>query len=504
MQQDLHELFVNQYNSLHLNQNLPRSAMRASSISPHRSKKGSCVMRTLIRSSTVSRIAGAVVALWLCGGGVARAGDGQDLGSLQALLSNTSSTGICDVFFPKNVPCPIPSTITQAVLEVAALGNNLAEMIRAQNNIPPGTSINAGNAAAAPPVDAFGGPLPMPFPLYANSNPPLFAAGNAITPPSGLLATLTPLAYASQNSGTAQPVQLYATTADTFLYAVGVSVAGFGDVTPEGLTDPDMVYFFYEDLARTSQNLPIGATVAKFSLPLTVMDSSGVEHPAPATLQFIANNKPNGLSGVIGDCSTSSVVVDLSAIGGSKTTPFTPPSSIGINCAVAFSASPTAAQNHAIFEVAVPLVVAGAPPAKPPACSSSAPPPVPCSPNTDPLYFFTLNNSGPPAKKNPVNNGGGSLGGVYTAFTFNEPGTPLTSGSIGLAPSAAPLTQPSSGAPNYALCAVLPSNGNGLSLRPSVGAFYAMATSGEMLLSAPLPSAFTSSLGGTPPQCPQL
>lgn len=253
-------------------------------------------MRASIRSSNLSGLAGAVAALSLCGGGVAWAGDGQDLGTLQALLSN-GSTGICDVFFPKNVPCPIPPTITQAVLEVAALGNNLVEMIRAQNSIPPGTSINASNAAAVPPVDpVFLTPLAMPFPLYASSNPPLFAAGNATTPPSGLLSTLTPLAYASQSSGTAQPVQLYSDSADTFLYAVGVSVVGFGDVTAEGLTDPDMVYLFYEDLSRTSQNLPLGTIIAKFSLPLTVLDSSGVEHPAPATLQFKANNNPNGLS----------------------------------------------------------------------------------------------------------------------------------------------------------------------------------------------------------------
>lgn len=107
------------------------------------------MIRTLIRSSTVSRLAGAVAALWLGGGGVAWAGDGQNLGTIQELLSNSSHTGICDTHGISD--CPIPSTITQAVLEVAALGNNLLEMIRAQNAIPPGTSVNAGNAAGGTP-----------------------------------------------------------------------------------------------------------------------------------------------------------------------------------------------------------------------------------------------------------------------------------------------------------------------------------------------------------------
>jgi hypothetical protein len=440
-------------------------------------------MRASIRSSNLSGLAGAVAALWL-GAGVAWAGDGQDLGSLQALLSNSSKTGICDVFM-KGSPCPIPSTITQAVLEVAALGNNLLEMIRAQNNIPPGTSVNAGNAAAVPPVDTSGNNLPMPFPVNSTSNPPLFVAGNATTPPSGLLTTLTPLAFASQSSGTAQPTQLYNTTADTFLYAVGASVGGGGFIGFGGLTDPDMVYFFYEDLSRTSGNLAIGQIVAKVSLPLTVLNKDGTEVAVPTTLNFIGTKA--------GDCSSSTVVGNFSnAASGTQTLMA---SQIGIECAVVFSGSPTSTQTHAFFEAAVPLLVTGATP----------------PPNTDPLYFYSRNNKG---KGNPINTG------VATPFEFNDPGyppptmppTPLPSVfpagavAIGLAPSAGPLALPASGTPNYALCADLPSNGNGLSLRPAVGAYYAMATSGEMLLSAPLPSAFVIPTvpPSIPPVCPQL
>jgi hypothetical protein len=66
--------------------------------------------------------------------------------------------------------------------------------------------------------------------------------------------------------------------------------------------------------------------------------------------------------------------------------------------------------------------------------------------------------------------------------------------SIGLAPSAGPLgPPPTSGSATFALCAnLLGGNGNGQAPVPSVGAYYAIATSGEMFLSAPLPSVSTS------------
>ena len=60
-----------------------------------------------------------------------------------------------------------------------------------------------------------------------------------------------------------------------------------------------------------------------------------------------------------------------------------PASQLGIEFAFVFSASPTSTQKHAIFEVAVPLLVTGA-------CSPTACPP---APNTDPAYFYSLHNS---------------------------------------------------------------------------------------------------------------
>ncbi len=220
-----------------------------------------------------------------------------------------------------------------------------------------------------------------------------------------------------------------------------------------------------------------------------MLNKDGTERAVPTTLQFAATNA--------GDCSASTVVGDFKGNGTSQTLLA---NRIGVDCAVVFSKSPTSSQNHAIFEVAVPLLVTGA-------CNPSCPP----APNTDPAYFYSLNHAG---KTNPVNTG------VYTAFVFDDPGdTPSSSStlgargkSIGLAPTAPPFCTtitcppgsppppPPPGSITFALCATLPDKTS--APRSAVGAYYAMATSGETLLSAPLPAAFTS--GGTPPVCNPL
>ena len=89
--------------------------------------------------------------------------------------------------------------------------------------------------------------------------------------------------------------------------------------------------------------------------------------------------------------------------------------------------------------------------------------------------------------------------GTYTAFAKDHTNNGL---NIGLAPTAGPLgSPPLSGSSTFALCATLPvnTNGTGAQLRPAVGAYYAMATSGEMLLSAPL-----QATGASSSACPAL
>jgi hypothetical protein len=482
-------LFINQYNSLHLNKTLPNCSSRRG-VNPLSTREH--IMRVSIRSSTLSRITGAVAALWLYGGGAAWAGGGADLASLQNVIN-----GLC-VTFGMTAPnaCPQLPNITQAVLEVAALGNNLPEVARAQNAIPPQYSIDAGNLAAVPtniPVDSqFMATLPLAITIPSTSD---------------VLATLTPLAFISQSSGTAVPTQPYDPTADTFLYAVGVASKP-GNVNSGGgnLTNPDKVYFFYDDTSRTSANFNQGQIVAKFTFPLTVLNNDGTETASvPVTLQFKANNAR--------DCSTSTVTSSLW-----PSTQTVMATQIGLDCAVVFSTSPTSPQKHAVFEVAVRLLVTGACKNDSELCKGgqvAMPPTIPTG-NTDPPYFYFA-ITGKPGNVLPSTGNLGPNLGTWTAFghagdvlgftppTTTPPILPMGAYSIGLAPSAGPLlpgtpactlTFPSdptqtpfyscmNGPMIYALCASLPTNANGVPPRPAVATYYALATSGETWLSAP-------------------
>jgi hypothetical protein len=202
-----------------------------------------------------------------------------------------------------------------------------------------------------------------------------------------------------------------------------------------------------------------GQIVAEFSLPLVVLTGYGTAAPketlVPAVLQF----RVPGAGG--SPCSASTVTGNFKA--GSTAAPQTlATAQVGVNCAVVFAPSPLSMHSHAIFEVAVPLVVTMA---------------------TDPLYFF-----------NPIAN-------VGSPFTTDETGFPAgtdilgSAGSIGIAPSAAPLcsTTGTCASPTFALCADLPGgDGNGQGPVPAAAAYYAISTAGETLLSAALPSFSTS------------
>jgi hypothetical protein len=169
-----------------------------------------------------------------------------------------------------------------------------------------------------------------------------------------------------------------------------------------------------------------------------------------------------------------------------------------LNCALVFSASPISTGTHAIFEVAVPLLVTGA--CAEGLCLPTDPSP---PPNTDPPYFYfaITGNPGNGSTISPFVSG--NLG-TFTAFgavgddlgaIIPPPGIlPTGAFSIGLAPTATPLctstTCPSQGSPpplTFALCANLPvGNGNGQAPVPAVAAFDAIATDGETYLGAPL------------------
>jgi hypothetical protein len=454
-------------------------------------------MRTKPRASTNSRLfGGVVVAVWLCVSGSAWAGDGANLQAIQAIIGPPDgSDGLCKILNMN--PCPQLPTVTQALLEAAGIELSPPEMVAAQNGIPSGTNLFAGNPAYQYPPPR--GPFPFPFPLNATSSPTL----------SDTLSTLTPLAFVSSSKTpleligsketdltTAAVTQLYDPDADTFLYGVTVSLVG--KIHAPGGTVPDTLLLFYDDLERTNRKFPSGQTVAKFRLPLTVLNMDGrTERAVPATLQFKAP---------ITDCSASKVVGDFNGSGTLQTVNAT---DIALRCTVVFGPSPSSKEPHAIFEVAIPLLVTGG--CVNPQISCLFPPPIPL--NTDPAYFYSFLNQDPVKQKpspSPINMG------LYTAFAlFDDYGLPNpavnppilgTNGfAIGLAPSAGPLgpaptctgancTPPPS---TFALCASLPQNGNRHALVPAVGAYYAIATDGETLLSAALPGVSTS-------VCPRL
>jgi len=297
---------------------------------------------------------------------------------------------------------------------------------------------------------------------------------------SNLLSTLTPLAFmdadktpfpftSSQknNQATAAATQLYDPDADTFLYGVtsGSSIAS------TGLTIPDTAYFFYDDLSRINPIFARGQVVAKFSLPLTVLNGDGTERAVATTLQFIAPTT---------DCSASTVTGDFLNTGTAQIRKAT---DIGLKCAVAFGSSPASSAKHAIFELALPLIVIEQTTLQTP----------------DFTYFWFASGLG----TGPVN-----LGIPSAFFPPNVIGYTPAKGildsagtaSIGIAPSAGPLGPPPSCTgtnctpppSTFALCASLPRNLNFLPLVPSVAADYGIATSGETRLSAPLPAVSTS------------
>jgi len=367
-------------------------------------------MRALLEKLiTISSVA--LVTLLLGVAQPARAGDGgEDFGALQSFIGlPDGSTGLCAAFGMN--PCPQLPTLTQAILEYAGLTNAAPEMVRSSFSVAEGNHVDAANPSRPPAVNPVTG-----FPVA-----------------SGVLSTLKPLAFISATNakGTAAATRLGDPAANAFFYAVGgTSVAG--------ASQPDTLFLFYDDPTRTNATFPQGQVIAKISLPLTVLNPDGTERAVPAVLQL---NAPGGGAA----CSVTG------NFSGSATQTFATAATIGVNCAVVFGTSPVSSHPHAIFEVAVPLLITA---------------------GTDPAYSVNAF---------PV-----SLA-LLPIFTSDDTGSVLNGGSIGIAPTAAPLGSPSSTTPaTYPLCASLPREGNGTPLVPSVGAFYSIATDGEVLLSAPL------------------
>ena len=402
-------------------------------------------MRPLKRLVTIGSFA--LIAAGTCQ--PAMAGDGgEDFAALQSFI-----TVVCG--FLSASSCPQTPTITQAVLQTAAFINASPAAVRADpaiGNIPAGFAVDAVNPSRPPGL----------APISVNT-------GAQVPVDSTVLSTLQPLAFVSTTNsrGPAVPTQLFDPSADTFFYAVGGQSAA-----NTGSPQPDTLVLFYDVPGHTNKAFAPGQIIAKASLPLTVLNQDGTERAVPAVLQF----KSPGPGGI-----ACTVTGDFAGTGAPQ--PPQPAGALGINCGVAFGASPVSPRPHAIFEITIPLLITGA-------CA-----PNPCtlpSPNTDPAYFIGLLGPDPFSP---------SLTLPFVTDDIGFPAGPNVLGqhggqSIGIAPTAGPLGPPVGCTTNngvttctppgtYPLCANLP-HANGQNLVPSVAAFYSIATHGEVLLASPL------------------
>lgn len=256
--------------------------------------------------SSVRCILGTFAILCLSDSGAAWAGGGggEDLATVQAFLNDT----ICPAVGMS--PCPKLPTITQLVLEIAALTNATPDDARTLVGIPPGVAVNAVNSPASPPVR---------------------------------LSALTPLAFISPaSSGPALATPLSNPAANSFAYAVATNEKG-----------PllDTLQLNYDYLPRTNPNFINGQDIADFRLPLTVFDSNNASvRSVPTVLEV------RGLSGPCAGgppCYTADVVGNFTGLG-SQTAKL---SDIGLSFKLDFSNSPNSANQHAIFDLQLPLLV---------------------------------------------------------------------------------------------------------------------------------------------------
>jgi len=376
-------------------------------------------MRTWIRSSTPSRISGAVAGLWLCGTGAAWAGGGASLASLQSIVND-----FCNSAFITS--CPQFPTVTQAVLEIAGLGNTPPEMIRSQNSVGPSDAVTAGNA-------------PQPAPT---TDAPL------------QVSTLTPLAFVSASTmpGQAVATQLYNPAANAFFYAVTT-----------GSPAPDTVHFFYEDLFRTNPTFTNGQIVAEIWLPLTILNN-GVESLAVTKLQVKAT-----CTGSASDC-----VKTATATG---SFPGSGVSADKLNLTISASFAPSSAlkQPHLLLRVDTPLVITSA-------LDSTGNPAF-----LDFFYFFNLNSFVPTAFTTgdvvPLPPTDSSILGPGASIGLAPYPPPTCPGNAQCSGNPPPTTF------GFCASLPDNSNGPNAVRHRAVGAFLVIANSGETLVSAPVPPA---------------
>lgn len=416
--------------------------------------------------STISRLA-AVAAVLCLGAGPAWAGAGGESGGGQAIVDS-----FCALVGMTS--CPQLPTISQAVLEIAALTNSAPDYAR---------TVSVGECSVSG-TDLLFPSLPCSAIAVSAANRPVLSANAPPKLDSIPLSSLSPLAFAA-GVGQAVPVPPGGKGANSFFYAVTSGTNG----------QPNALDLFFDYPPQTTPTFAKGP-VAKISLPLQVLNADGSERPVcgaqhcPASVAtLVITAQCTGSS----SCLTAAVTGDF----GSGTQQTYNANALGVSFALLFGPTPNANQGHATLAVQVPLLVTG--PVNPTNCgaaiNSNAPDPADCG--NDPAYFgvvptgATLADGVTPNPNVGSPTGINQLSGLPTAFATNDLGFAadvLGGASVGIAPSAAPQCSggscPATPVPStFPFCASFISHGVSQS---AVAAFATVGTDGTAYVTSPV------------------
>ena len=410
-------------------------------------------MRTWVGCSSLSRFAGVVATVWLCGSGPASAGDsGSDTAVQPALDAVCAALGI------STASCPHMPTVSQVILEISGLENAAPDFVRGPQGSFNLASTNTGSLCLVIPSLT----LPACDQIVIDALNPPAASSVGVSD----LASLTPLAFTT-GKGAPVPVPLDTSAASSFFYAVA---------TPSQNGEITTLTLFFDYPVQTNPSIQ-KSVFADISLPLSngqrpICGTAGCLATL-ATLQISGcSSGPNCVNGVAAD-----VIGDFTTQGKTETRSA---GSLGIQTTVSFASSPNLASSHLILTVQVPLRVTH---------------------GNDPAYFGVG-----PSGVIPVN----QLTGLPTAFTNDV----VPASGIGVTPQAAPACIPTASNPNgdcpattfattFPFCASFSGSGSGPlgsgSFHSAVAAFLSIGTDATTYVSSPVSPA---SLLGVQLQCP--
>jgi len=221
-------------------------------------------MRTRVGSSAISRFAGVMMTVWLCGTGPAWAGGGGSDGGASFQIFLQQVCGLIGAMIG-TTSCPTVPTLTQIILGIADYENAPPDFVRGP----------LGNFAGICSVSTTGtGGLPICSENNAVSTVnPLAPSSIALSD----LTNLTPIAFQAVSGQPATPVALGSPGANSWVYPV--------------LTGPDgqrTLNIVLDYLPWTSKSFVKGQAVGSFTFPLVILNADSSETPVVATLNLTA------------------------------------------------------------------------------------------------------------------------------------------------------------------------------------------------------------------------